>query len=77
MSGIKMKNEKTVLITGASGGIGRATINRFTEKGWCVIGIMLAPHNFNSSLTVWERVNWSTIKNLAEGLGLKYESEAR
>jgi len=72
-----MKNEKTVLITGAAGGIGRATMNLFTEKGWRVIGVMLAPHNFNSSLTVWERVNWSTIKNLVEGLGLKYESEAR
>ncbi|HXF86587.1 MAG TPA: SDR family oxidoreductase [Anaerolineales bacterium] len=30
---------KTVLITGAAGGIGRATVNLFTEKGWCVIGV--------------------------------------
>lgn len=30
---------KTILITGAAGGIGRATINLFTEKGWKVIGV--------------------------------------
>ena len=30
---------KTVLITGAAGGIGRATVNLFTEKGWRVIGV--------------------------------------
>ena len=39
--------------------------------------VMLAPHNSNSSPTAWERVHWNTIKNLVEGLGLKYESEAR
>jgi glucose 1-dehydrogenase len=32
-------NNKTVLITGAAGGIGRATINLFNEKGWHVIGV--------------------------------------
>ena len=30
---------KTVLVTGAAGGIGRATVNLFTEKGWRVIGV--------------------------------------
>jgi glucose 1-dehydrogenase len=30
---------KTVLITGAAGGIGRATVHYFTEKGWRVIGV--------------------------------------
>jgi len=35
--------------------------------------IMLAPHNSNSSPAAWERVHWNTIKNLVEGLGLKYE----
>ena len=34
--------------------------------------VMLAPHNSNSSPAAWERVHWSTIKNLVEGLGLKY-----
>ena len=39
--------------------------------------VMLSPHNTNSSPTAWERVHWNTIKNLVEGLGLKYASEAR
>jgi glucose 1-dehydrogenase len=33
------KNLKTVLITGAAGGIGRATVKLFTESGWRVIGV--------------------------------------
>lgn len=37
--------------------------------------VMLAPHNSNSSPAAWERVHWNTIKNLVEGLGLKYEVE--
>jgi glucose 1-dehydrogenase len=31
--------QKTVLITGAAGGIGRATVSLFAEKGWRVIGV--------------------------------------
>ncbi len=34
---------KTVLITGAAGGIGRATVQLFAEKGWQVIGVDIAP----------------------------------
>ncbi len=30
---------KTILITGAAGGIGRATVDLFAEKGWRVIGV--------------------------------------
>ena len=30
---------KTILITGAAGGIGRATVSLFAEKGWRVIGV--------------------------------------
>jgi glucose 1-dehydrogenase len=30
---------RTVLITGAAGGIGRATVQLFTESGWRVIGV--------------------------------------
>jgi glucose 1-dehydrogenase len=38
---------KTVLITGASGGIGRATVYLFIEKGWRVIGVDRAPFGVN------------------------------
>lgn len=34
---------KTVLITGVAGGIGRATVQHFAEKGWRVIGVDRAP----------------------------------
>jgi glucose 1-dehydrogenase len=34
---------KTVLITGAAGGIGRATVANFAEKGWRVIGVDRLP----------------------------------
>ena len=30
---------KTILITGAAGGIGRATVALFSQKGWRVIGV--------------------------------------
>ncbi len=30
---------RTVLITGAAGGIGRATVKQFSQKGWQVIGV--------------------------------------
>jgi len=35
--------------------------------------VLLAPHNSNSSPAAWERVHWNTIRNLVEGLGLKYQ----
>lgn len=34
-----MSDSRTVLITGAAGGIGRATVALFAEKGWRVIGV--------------------------------------
>ena len=36
-------NPKTMLITGAAGGIGRATVDLFYQKGWHVIGVDRAP----------------------------------
>ncbi len=32
-------DQRVMLITGAAGGIGRATVELFTEKGWIVIGV--------------------------------------
>ncbi len=39
----KSTGTKTILITGAAGGIGRATVQLFAEKGWLVIGVDRAP----------------------------------
>jgi NAD(P)-dependent dehydrogenase (short-subunit alcohol dehydrogenase family) len=36
--------EKTILITGASGGIGRAAVQHFAAKGWRVLGVDLAAY---------------------------------
>jgi NAD(P)-dependent dehydrogenase (short-subunit alcohol dehydrogenase family) len=37
------KKTRILLITGAAGGIGRATVKVFTEEGWQVIGVDRAP----------------------------------
>ena len=34
--------------------------------------VLLAPHNANSSPSVWERVHWNTIRNLLDGLGVDH-----
>jgi D-3-phosphoglycerate dehydrogenase len=39
--------------------------------------VLLAPHNSNSSPSAWERVHWNTIKNLLDGLGISYQTNAR
>jgi glucose 1-dehydrogenase len=39
MSKSTINSQKTVLITGAAGGIGRASVSLFTQKGWHVIGV--------------------------------------
>jgi glucose 1-dehydrogenase len=38
-----MSEKKTVLITGAAGGIGRATVRLFAQNDWRVIGVDRAP----------------------------------
>jgi NAD(P)-dependent dehydrogenase (short-subunit alcohol dehydrogenase family) len=38
-STISREQSRTVLITGAAGGIGRATVKLFAESGWRVIGV--------------------------------------
>jgi NAD(P)-dependent dehydrogenase (short-subunit alcohol dehydrogenase family) len=42
---------KTVLITGAGGGIGRATVSLFAEKGWRVIGVDRSPYGAGFPVT--------------------------
>lgn len=67
-------NKKTVVITGAAGGIGQATVEVFTQQGWFVIGIDRAgfPHDFPESgkfirADVAEEQDWKQIKQqLAE-----------
>jgi len=39
--------------------------------------VMLAPHNSNSSPAAWERVHWSTIRNLLNGLGVEHQLDDR
>jgi len=41
--GVGNQQPRTVLITGAGGGIGRATVKLFSEKGWRVVGVDRAP----------------------------------
>ena len=41
---MKTNSQQTILITGASGGIGRATVQLFAEKGWRVIGVDIADY---------------------------------
>jgi NAD(P)-dependent dehydrogenase (short-subunit alcohol dehydrogenase family) len=45
-SGIENRRSKIVMITGAAGGIGRATVALFAQKGWRVIGVDRAPFDF-------------------------------
>ncbi len=40
---MKEKETRILLITGAAGGIGRATVRVFTENGWRVIGVDRTP----------------------------------
>lgn len=44
---------KTVVITGASRGIGRATASEFLDHGWDVLGTSTSGHGWNH-----ERVSW-------------------
>ena len=37
------KKSRVVLITGACGGIGRATVQLFSSKGWHVLGVDRSP----------------------------------
>jgi len=73
-------DEKALIAALSSGQVGGAALDVFEfeplPKNSPLLkmdNVMLAPHNSNSSPTAWERIHWNTIKNLVEGLGLKYE----
>jgi D-3-phosphoglycerate dehydrogenase / 2-oxoglutarate reductase len=73
-------DENALVAALQSGQIGGAALDVFefeplpnTSPLLKMDNVMLAPHNSNSSPTAWERIHWNTIKNLVEGLGLKYE----
>jgi D-3-phosphoglycerate dehydrogenase len=73
-------DEKALVAALQSGQIGGAALDVFEQEPLpkdspllTMDNVMLAPHNANSSPAAWERVHWNTIKNLLEGLGMKYE----
>ena len=58
---------RTVLVTGAAGGIGRATVNLFAKSGWRVIGVDRAPFDepfpqdgffIQSDISVGQNLEW-------------------
>lgn len=69
--------EKALVAALSSGQIGGAALDVFEFEPLPLESpllkmdnVMLAPHNSNSSPTAWERIHWSTIRNLVEGLGI-------
>ena len=69
--------EKALVAALSSGVIGGAALDVFefeplpAESPLIKMdNVMLAPHNSNSSPTAWERIHWSTINNLLDGLGI-------
>jgi D-3-phosphoglycerate dehydrogenase len=76
--------EEALIAALQAGGLGGAALDVFEVEPLPLDSpllkmdnVLLAPHNANSSPAAWERVHWNTIKNLVEGLGMKFEREER
>ncbi|GAB4460797.1 MAG: phosphoglycerate dehydrogenase [Anaerolineales bacterium] len=76
--------EKALIASLQAGGLGGAALDVFEVEPLPLDSpllkmdnVLLAPHNANSSPAAWERVHWNTIKNLVEGLGMKFERQER
>jgi D-3-phosphoglycerate dehydrogenase len=76
--------EKALIAALQAGSLGGAALDVFEVEPLpldspllTMDNVLLAPHNANSSPAAWERVHWNTIKNLVEGLGMKFEKEER
>jgi D-3-phosphoglycerate dehydrogenase len=69
--------EPTLVAALQSGQVGGAALDVFEHEPLPadspllkMDNVMLAPHNANSSPVAWERVHWSTLRNLLHGLEL-------